>query len=1041
MSALVLISSIYINAETSRTTNDHYASLLKLAEQRLRGNIFTAESQIDAAAFLVSELYKGGAEPEAIQRFIVSSYNWRDDTHDTLFSQYSGIYGYIDGRFVNSEGWIPPEGYDPTIRPWYTGAVRAGGRYFYSDPYIDTYSDSALFSISKEIYDAKGASIGVLSIDIRGNFLSDLLDSVDLKEGGSAVLLDDSFDVLADSDGVNVGYNAGRLEYYKKAVSLIKNGEGTLRGVEIKSPAGDNIANSRTLDNGWRLVIITPKADYFKNGSDISLAVAFVSLAISIILCYILLKINLERTRHESESITKNSFLSRISHEIRTPMNIIIGMSELIIRKDAGDDVHSHAANIKIACSNLLSIINDILDYSKMESGHFKISREKYSFISLLDDVEAIVGVQAGETKLAFTVNIDPSVPAQLYGDELHIRQMLLHILGNAVKYTRSGAVSLRVWSDPTADNDGNTLLYFEIKDTGSGIAPENMDKLFSSFSRLDGGTNQTPGAGLGLAITKRICDAMNAEIEVRSAQGEGTVFTVTLPQEAAGPEPAASLESPDISVLIYETNEYIAASLLESVSSLGARAELADNYNKFYNMVRGSSYHFVLVDEENYLSATDVVTRLKIYPAEVIVMVSQTSSAKKSERRKTVTAPATSIKLAAVLNHEENGDTDEFTDTVTFTAPDARILVVDDIATNLMVAEGLLSPYEMKVDTCLSGAEAIELARVTKYNIIFMDHMMPGMDGLEATARIRALDRGDGFYASMPIIALTANAMVGMKTEFIRNGMNDFLAKPIECEKLNAVLEAWIPKSMKQPYVPEILREDDAPADSFDSMAGLEPVAEKGKDKPKPKAPAKAQDGLVIDGVNTRAGIASVGGSEKVYAQTLLVFRKDSLARLRQISVELARSDLTLYKTYVHALKSASGSIGAKELSSLAARLEDAAKNSDYYFIEENTGAFLELLGRVCDGIKAALGSQDRDENQATKDPAALLSLCGALKEAIDSMDMSAVDEILPKLEACGPDQETARLIAKISENLLVFDTDEAQSNVEKIMERCKPK
>jgi CheY-like chemotaxis protein len=370
-----------------------------------------------------------------------------------------------------------------------------------------------------------------------------------------------------------------------------------------------------------------------------------------------------------------------MSHEIRTPMNAVIGMSELADREYGKAEGMQYIAEIKAAGKNLLSIINDILDFSKIEAGSLELNPAPYELGSLLNDALNIIRVYLDDKPIAFETDIATDIPALLIGDETRVRQVLLNVLSNAAKCTREGFVKF-IASHERVGSEA-VKLSFSIADSGVGIKPEDMDKLFGDFTRFDQKRNTgIEGTGLGLAITRSLCLAMDGDITVASEYGKGSVFTVTLTQAWTDFAPLG-----EISGKAYARTENAAAR---------------------------------------------------------------------------------------------------------FIAPAARLLIADDNVANLKVAEGLLAPYRSRVDTCLSGAEAVRLARETPYDIIFMDHMMPEMDGMEATAAIRALE-GDRFQ-TVPIIALTANAVVGMRETFLQNGFSDYLPKPIELAKLNEMMGKWIP-------------------------------------------------------------------------------------------------------------------------------------------------------------------------------------------------------------------------------------------------------
>jgi signal transduction histidine kinase len=379
--------------------------------------------------------------------------------------------------------------------------------------------------------------------------------------------------------------------------------------------------------------------------------------------------------RAEAANVEKSSFLAKMSHEIRTPMNAIIGMTELAGRENISDAARDYITKLRRAANGLLSIINDILDFSKIESGKLEIISAPFSFRDTLSDVLSIIDSRAESKSLVFKKNISHEIPEILIGDESRVRQILLNLLTNAVKYTREGSVTLAIDCEKLWDDE--LTLKMSVSDTGIGIEEKNIPRLFGSFNQFDSKKNAgIEGTGLGLAITRSLCTAMGGGITVESVYGKGSTFTAII-----------TLDTPSADMLA-------------------------------------------------------------------------------------------NIKKAETVETDMN-----------FYAPNAKVLIVDDLEINVEIAAELLTLGGIKADTALSGPEAIDKCKLKTYDLILMDHMMPEMDGIETTAEIRALDG----YRDVPIIALTANAVSGVKEMFIQKGMNDFVSKPIELKDLFGVLKKWL--------------------------------------------------------------------------------------------------------------------------------------------------------------------------------------------------------------------------------------------------------
>ena len=395
---------------------------------------------------------------------------------------------------------------------------------------------------------------------------------------------------------------------------------------------------------------------------------------------------DLEEAKKKADSAnqSKSDFLANMSHEIRTPLNAVIGMNEMILRESENPTVISYARNVESAGNNLLSIINDILDFSKIEAGKLEIVDGPYKFSSVLNDVVNMISIKASSKELDFEANVDELLPDGLIGDEVRIRQVLVNILNNAVKYTNNGFVRFSVTGERTA---GSVCLVFKVTDSGIGIREEDIPKLFGKFERVDLGQNKTvEGTGLGLAITRSLLEMMHGTIEVESIYGKGSTFIITLPQKIASDEP------------------------------------IGDYHKKFEMNAKES----------------------RIYKE-------------------------------------------------TFIAPDAHILVVDDMPMNLTVITRLLKKTKINIDTAKSGKEALELTMSTTYDLIFMDQLMPQMDGSKALHHIR--NQLHGMNTQTPVICLTADAVSGAKEKYLTEGFTDYLSKPVKGYALEALLSEHLPQ------------------------------------------------------------------------------------------------------------------------------------------------------------------------------------------------------------------------------------------------------
>lgn len=522
-------------------------------------------------------------------------------------------------------------------------------------------------------------------------------------------------------------------------------------------------------------------------------------------------------------SRAKTDFLAKMSHEIRTPMNAVIGLTDLALREESVGTIKEHLQTVKQAGQNLLTLINDILDFSKIEANKVEIMSDDYSLPTLINDIVSLIRMRLVNTGLQFIVNVDSNIPHTLYGDEMRIRQAILNILSNAVKYTERGHVSLGVYMLPTEDDAGGAAsgegsyrdtvsLVIEVKDTGRGIRPDDLDELnqFAVFTQFDMEKNKgIEGVGLGLAITKSIVDMMGGHIEIKSDYGKGSTFRITLPQKVRTRIPLASVKGiAKKSVLIYERRGIYRDSIAWSLSNLGVPYVFAEGETDLYVQLRKKKHSYLFISYELY----KICKRMLKRPTEntAIIVLAEFGEVVPQEDVKVIAMPVYCTSIADIMggihdgisgNVSQAGTDEGLTD---FIAPDAKVLVVDDIKTNLKVTEGILKSYGMHIDLCDNGLSAIKAAQYAfkcgddeKYDLIFMDHKMPGIDGIEATKQIRALD--EEYFKDVPVIALTANAVVGMEEIFLENGFNGFLSKPISTVKLNTILEKYIPDEKKK--------------------------------------------------------------------------------------------------------------------------------------------------------------------------------------------------------------------------------------------------
>ncbi|MGN0585730.1 MAG: ATP-binding protein [Oscillospiraceae bacterium] len=642
----------------------------------------------------------------------------------------------------------------------------------------------------------------------------------------------------------------------------------------------------------------------------------------------------------------KSDFLANMSHEIRTPMNAIVGMCELILREDGlKDSVRENCFNIQTSGRSLLSIINDILDFSKIESGKMELIEDEFNIASTLNDVINMSEARKGSKKIDIMVKADPDIPRGLVGDEVRIRQVIINLMTNAIKFTDEGSVTLTV---SRTKHDYGINLFVSVADTGIGITEENIEKLFTSFRQVDTKKNRSvEGTGLGLAISKQLITQMGGFISVKSEYGSGSEFRFVIPMKVKDERPFITIHSPESvhAAGCFGTREH-SAKYEELFGDMCSKMGIDFQYFSSLDalmLADMSNITHVFVGREEYIKDgeyfADIADKVRVF-----VIQDRMDAVELPEKIKCVYKPFYSISVASALNNENivlNLNERRGAD-IRFTAPKARILIVDDNIINLKVAVGLMRPYNMQILTAESGPAAIKMLRSRDFDMVFMDHMMPGMDGVEATEIIRNTE-GE-YYKKLPIIALTANAVNGAREMFMKSGFNDFLAKPIELSALDRILRSYLPKEYMQ-----------APS-----------TADYGRAERR-KSVRKQDSSVLFD---PDKGLAYTGGDSAAYREILALYVKKGEEKIQQIGELFDSEDWKNYVIEVHALKSTSMSVGAEKLSALAKELELAGKSENYGVIKKKNGELLRLYGEVIKTAEGYLGEY-ADETPAPTEEA----------------------------------------------------------------------
>jgi signal transduction histidine kinase/DNA-binding LacI/PurR family transcriptional regulator/HPt (histidine-containing phosphotransfer) domain-containing protein/ActR/RegA family two-component response regulator len=593
--------------------------------------------------------------------------------------------------------------------------------------------------------------------------------------------------------------------------------------------------------------------------------------------------LTLQKEATQAASEAKTQFLASVSHEIRTPMNAVLGMAELLLSENLNNRQRHYAEDIRTSAMSLLSIVNKILDLSKMQSGKMDLSPVHYDFISMVDNIGSMTRSLIKGKNVAFDMEMHGEIPKYLYGDNARLRQILLNILSNAVKFTEKGHVRLLI---SVSDEE----IRFTVMDTGMGIKKEDLIDLFDAFKQADTVVNRDyKGTGLGLTITKALVEMMDGEIEVESVLEQGTTVHVTIPK--------------------------------------------------------------VIGDE----------TKVQRYIATKKLLCS----------------------------------------------PDTNILAVDDNAINLNVICGLLRQCGVTVSAAASGKEAIEMLSMNQYNLVFMDHMMPGMDGIETTKKIREMG------IKTPVIALTANAIKSAKEMLLASGMDDFISKPIVKEQLYEMLARWIPESKYiDPQVEEAVNLSNI---FLDDRKFWDKIGE-------------------IDGISCNIGLERVSGQAEIYKDTLKLFVKETQKYITVLAELLTAKDTHAFTIQAHSIKSSLANVGAMNLSSKAYELESAGARNDIDFCTSHLQSFSSELDDLGNKLSEAFSELPKGSGTAVISTELELILT-KMKDYLNGKKYVEINDSLKKLETQKLDGPLKDKIEEIMDAIIIMDYQSALDEIQKLL------
>lgn len=670
---------------------------------------------------------------------------------------------------------------------------------------------------------------------------------------------------------------------------------------------------------------------------------------------------------------SKDDFLANVSHEIRTPVNTICGMSEMTLREHDPEKIRDEILDIRDAGHNLMSLVSDILDFSQLQQGKMNIEEEAYNITSTVNDIINMAMARKENKQVELIVDCDANMPSGLLGDEKKIRRVIMNLVNNAIKYTNEGGIVIRVF---TRKEEYGVNLCVSVRDTGIGMSEEALENIFESFSQVDTRRNRKEGGiGLGLAISKALLQKMGGVITVRSRLGRGSDFRFVVPQKVLDEKPITQVKDRDkLNIAAYFDMEQFdmmairdeySTLIMNMVKQLRVRCHVCRNLAELKRREEIEAFTHVFISLEEYQEDVAYFNELAKKTSVAVVIERYNDKFITNEDVIRLYKPFYILPVVSILNgSREAAGGKQMVRPGKFTAPGAHVLVVDDNRMNIRVVEGLLKEYQIKVTYATSGHEALEVIENMSYDFVFMDHMMPEMDGIETLHRIR--DKVGRYYQTVPIIALTANAAPGNREMFLEEGFDDFVEKPLEISVLERVLRRNLPEE-------KIVYNDVHDVKSQDGEMGNKEIEPE-------QATAPDESGIVIGDLDVEKGIMYCG-SEKAYLEILENCYEEGAEERAIIEKLFEDKDWKDYTIRVHAVKSTMKSIGANVLFEKAKALEMAGRNNDIDYIMKNHNDMLDEHCRVM--------------NELAQSP--LLS-CKA-QESISPENNTALEE-LPELE-----------------------------------------
>ncbi len=784
--------------------------ILNTARSNVSASLNESNATFANIGITLESMLRSGKSNDELLSFLTEM-NRHFRSEKTSMPDFLKIYAFLNSEFLDGSGWVPPDDYIPQERVWYIGAAESK-EVFFSEPYIDADTGELCISFSQAIKNTDGTLAGVLALDLSISRIINYMEQLEFGDSSYGIVVNNNLELVGHQNHELLGtsmYEAGTG--YRSLTDSMKNGE-TISARKIRDVGGSSVMAFFTpVFNGWYLGLIIPTTSYYAPVYRLAAGLSIVGLLLAAILSGILLHTRYERMISIEENRSKSNFLSRMSHEMRTPMNAIIGMAGMAKRTDDIEQIHYCIDQIDIASNHLLGIINDVLDISKIEAGKVTISETDFILENMIRRVSSVVNHSIKAKSQKFSVKIDPQLPYSLITDEQRVAQVITNLLSNAVKFTpEKGRIELII--DRAEEEPDGCLIRFQVRDSGIGIDPQQLDKLFQPFQQADNTISRRfGGTGLGLAISKSIVERLGGSIWADSVPGRGSAFYFTI-KVKNGAQTRKELDTTtpwhQIRILVVDDQPEILRFMEDFALLSGITCRKASDAREALRVLSmDQTFDFIFIDYDMPgMNGLELSRQIHLNDPQIrcILMLSHSEW-------QSIAADAADCGISSYI--EKPLFTSAIADCITeyYSAPDQTtaeppqeasfagifsgrtILAAEDVEINAEILNALLEVTGVTITWVENGRLAVEAFKETPdhFDLILMDIHMPELDGYEATRIIRASDCSRA--SSVPIVAMTANVFQEDIDRCLQAGMNDHIGKPLDYNELIATLKRYL--------------------------------------------------------------------------------------------------------------------------------------------------------------------------------------------------------------------------------------------------------